>query len=140
MPEIEKHTAVLREVANFLRSLTDEQVGQLERGEARIVLGRRNTSTRKNRVSQEQSIDLADVRASLQEMDNRDEGQAFLDGLRLSKLELQELAGSLDMPVSKSDTVGKLKDLVIEATIGFRLRSNAIRGVRSVAPQRGAEN
>jgi len=38
MPEIEKHTAVLREVANFLRSLTDEQVGQLERGEARIVL------------------------------------------------------------------------------------------------------
>ena len=73
-------------------------------------------------------------------MDNRDEGQAFLDGLRLSKLELQELAGSLDMPVSKSDTVGKLKDLVIEATIGFRLRSNAIRGVRSVAPQRGAEN
>jgi len=118
MPEIEKHTAVLREVANFLRSLTDEQVGQLERGEARIVLGRRNTSTRKNRVSQEQSIDLADVRASLQEMDNRDEGQAFLDGLRLSKLELQELAGSLDMPVSKSDTVGKLKDLVTKKKLG----------------------
>lgn len=135
MSEVEKSAAILREVANFLRALTHEQVDELARGDARIILARRNTSARKQRVSQDQSVDLDGVRATLQEMDTRDEGQAFLDRIKLPRSALQILATSMDMPVNKSDTVEKLKDLVIEATIGFRLRSNAIRGADLVTPR-----
>jgi hypothetical protein len=119
MSEIEKSAAVLRGVANLLRTMIDEQVDQLTTGEARLVLVQRSPSARKRRVSLGRSVDLADVRATLQEMNSRDEGQDFLDRLKLPRSALQELATSMDMLINKSDTVGKLKDLVIEATLAF---------------------
>lgn len=130
MPEIESQVGVLREVANFLRTLTAEQVDQLNSGEARIVLEQRTGRSRKGGVANQrlQNVDLTGVRAILQDMNSREEGRAFLDELRLPRSALQEFAHSLDMLVNKSDTVDKLKDLVVEATIGYRLRSNAIRG------------
>jgi len=49
------------------------------------------------------------------------------------RAELKALATDMDLPVPKSDTVGRLRDRIVEATIGFRLRSQAIR---SVDPER----
>jgi len=131
MSENEASAAVLNEIAVFLRKLTPDDVGRLINGDVRIVLletGRRATGGAKSAPS---ASDLATIRTSLQEVTTRDEGRKYLDGLGLTRPALQRLAVAMDMAVRKSDTVEMIKDSIVEAAVGFRLRSNAIRGLRS---------
>lgn len=59
---------------------------------------------------------------------SREEGIAHLDDLGLSRAGLEKLARALDLPVGRSDRVDRLKERIVEATIGYRLRSGAIKG------------
>jgi hypothetical protein len=38
------------------------------------------------------------------------------------------LAAALDLPAMKSDTVDRLRNRIVEAVIGYKLRSSAVRG------------
>jgi len=46
-----------------------------------------------------------------------------------SKIDIENIAKKLDVPFQKKDSIEKLKYKIIERTIGFRLRSQAIQGV-----------
>lgn len=127
MPEAIKSTEVLRKIADFLRTLTDDQIDDVITGKVKLTL----TSSRDKRVSvKPRSIDESDIihiREELVSKHTREEGIALLDNLELTRESLKDIAVAMDLPTPKTDTVSRLKDRIVEATIGYRLRSNAIR-------------
>ena len=64
---------------------------------------------------------------SLELCRSRTEAARILDAWP-TKRELESLARQLDLPVRSRDTIALLQEKIIEGTIGFRLRSKAVRG------------
>lgn len=120
---------ILQEVSRFLRSLSEAEVEQLLSGDAHLSLDTRRP--KRGRVSpRPASAPEAElIVEELRGFATREAGRDRLDALSPTRVQLQEIAAVIDLPVAKSDTVDKLKDRIVEATIGFRLRSAAIRGV-----------
>lgn len=129
MTEIDKTTEVLRRISNFLRSLTDEQIEDLITGKVRLTLTASPGSGRSSKRVGGQKLDLANIREELANKQTREEGFDLLNELALSRSSLQEIAVAMDLPTPKTDTVERLKDRIVDAAIGYRLRSNAIRSV-----------
>lgn len=125
--EIEKAAEVLTRVSSFLRTLTDEQVDDLIAGKVRLALTQNSERRRASKRGSAAKIDVAHIREELMNRKTREEGIDFLNELALPRNSLQEIAAAMDLPTPRSDTVERLKDRIIEATIGYRLRSNAIR-------------
>jgi hypothetical protein len=61
-------------------------------------------------------------------MASRQEAQAFLDARYSSKKAMEMIARRLDLPIVRQDKVEDLRDKVVEATVGARIRSQAIQG------------
>lgn len=81
----------------------------------------------------EQGVDIAkpspeQVAETLQNLDTREEGLRILTDFCSAKKDLQSLAIYIDIPNSKKDSIQTLRERIIEATIGYRLRSRAIQG------------
>jgi len=53
-----------------------------------------------------------------------------LEAAQLTRRNLEALARSFEVPVRKEDNLERLRDRIIDATIGARLNSQAIRGGR----------
>lgn len=120
--------AMARALAAFLRNLKDEDVLAIESGAARIVVERRVSDSRRRPSSRiSEPVDYELIRARLTKSQTREEGLAVLSELAPHRLHLDGLARSLDLPRRKSDNVDRLKDRIVDATIGYRLRSDAIR-------------
>ena len=125
MSNIEKTAQILLRVSNFLRSLTEEQIDDLITGQVSLTLTSQPAKRR-----QRKRLDAAEIeriRTELQAKSSREAGMEYLESLSLTREALREIAGALDLPMPRDDTIARLKDRVIEATIGYRLRSDAIR-------------
>jgi hypothetical protein len=126
---LEHSTELLHQVGIFLQSLTPDQVDDIVSGRSRITLSkRRGTSTAKAHDDSQPVIDYEALGNELSSKASREEGYSLLDDAGLNRSNLQKLARTLDIPVLKSDNMERIRDRVIEATIGYRLRSGAIRG------------
>ncbi len=124
--------AVLARIATFIRSLSPSQIDGLVRGEMRLALVDKDELIRSRSHRFQASLpDPELIRQTLSQLTTREEGLAYLSSLELTKPSLERLAAAFDLPVRKTDTVEKLKDRIVEATIGYRLRSEAIRGEES---------
>lgn len=122
--------AVVRALAIFLRNLSDDDILALEHNDARIVVERTAPRSRK-RPPRPTDGDVRATREQLQLAASREEALAVLLDRAPLRAELRALAADMDLPVPKSDTVERLRNRIVEATIGFRLRSQAIRSVDS---------
>lgn len=127
VPEIDKTAEVLRRISNFLRTLTDDQIDDLITGKIKLTLTVNPERRARSPKSSRAKPDVTRIRQELMGMQTREEGTALLDSLSLTRYSLQEIAVAMDLPAPKTDTVDRLKDRIVEATIGYRLRSNAIR-------------
>ena len=58
----------------------------------------------------------------------RQEAQALLDSRYPTKKILELIGRKLDIPIVKQDKAETLRDKIIEATVGARIRSQAIQG------------
>jgi hypothetical protein len=71
---------------------------------------------------------LSGMIGHLRQLESREEGSRLLGRAQLTKKELEELARLMDLPVSREDDAEKLRQKIIEESIGARLNSQAIRG------------
>jgi len=67
------------------------------------------------------------IERKLNNASSREEGYSILKGCCKSKLDLQSLADHLDVSYYKNDSRLKLKNKIVQMTIGSRLNSDAIR-------------
>nr|VFJ91327.1 MAG: hypothetical protein BECKLFY1418B_GA0070995_102518 [Candidatus Kentron sp. LFY]VFJ93291.1 MAG: hypothetical protein BECKLFY1418A_GA0070994_103030 [Candidatus Kentron sp. LFY] len=123
---------VLTKIAQAVRRLDESEIEKLLAGDFRVelVLGAREKRHNKNAVNPDADAekDISDVARRLRSLDDRDEGRFILEQRVPNKDLLTRLVRYLDLPLHKQETTERLKDKIIEATIGYRLRSRAIRG------------
>jgi len=72
--------------------------------------------------------DLAKLAAEVRQLESRDAGLRHLTRAQLTKNELEALARLMDLPVLRDDNSERLRQKIVEASIGARLNSQAIRG------------
>lgn len=125
--DVDRSAEILRRVSNFLRSLTQAQIDDLIEGRVKITLtaNPRQAQSAKARSSSEE--DAERIINELTSKSTRAEGIALLDSLGLTRASLRDIALAMKLPAPRTDTVSELKDRIVEATIGYRLRSDAIR-------------
>jgi hypothetical protein len=120
--------AVLNKLAHMLRGLTPEELRALLDGNAKFVLtsGTSGGSRARSNITKPQP-DLSAVRDTLNAMSTREEGHSYLESLNLNQETLRRLSREFDLPTPRSDTVERLRERIVESSIGYRLRSQAIR-------------
>jgi hypothetical protein len=103
-------------------SVLNEQLEEIRRPSQ----GRRNpTAVKQVSPTKKQLLAIA---SQLSDLGSREEGLHLLQSLELNKRDLEQLARTMDLPVPREDDIGRLRDKIVEASIGSRLNSQAIRG------------
>lgn len=130
----ELEAEVLRRITQAVSTLTDEQLDNLLRTGVNIVVAdpavepARKVRSRSNELRSEE---VEEIRQMLEALPTREDGTKLLEARCQSKEQLQQLLRALELPVRKDDNRAKLLVSIVEATIGFRLRSQAVQGVES---------
>ena len=73
------------------------------------------------------SEEIERLRDELGGVSSRERARELIDGTLRSKADLAAFAKALDVPAPKGASVERLRESLVEATVGFRLRSVAIR-------------
>jgi hypothetical protein len=100
---------------------------ELEKGnkELKFEIIDKEKSVVKNNSIDETS--LSDTISKLKEMTSREDGLELLNNKYSLRQDYEAIAKQIDIPHTKKDSIDKLKEKIIEGTIGFRLRSQAIQ-------------
>lgn len=75
--------------------------------------------------------EMQNILARLNDCRQRDEAHEFLISHYPTKKYLQRIAQELEISVSKSDKVAELRERIVEATVGAKIRSKAIQKIDS---------
>jgi hypothetical protein len=124
-------TSFVQAFSSALRAVPEEDLNKLEdeRYTIEIRVVRKKEAVVKKTVGS--SEEYQRLFAELQLLDTRDEVNQFLAERFTTRALLEGFARHLDMPISKQDKLGDLRDKIVESTIGARLRSRAIQGSQS---------
>ena len=126
----QQFVSLLRDFAKQIQAMDDSQIERILSGDLGIevrVLDKDTTKVSKGRVRcSDQEIDQ--LRQALQETNSREKAEALIEQYLYSKADMIRFARFLDVPASQKSTSEDLKNRLVEATVGYRLRSAAIRG------------
>jgi len=120
---IEQYNAL----SSFLQKLTEMDMLDLENGDKEIKF---EIMYKEKHIAKTFSIDessMLDIISELNKMTSRENGLELLNNKCSLRQDYESIAKRIDIPHSKKDTIDKLKEKIIEGTIGFRLRSQAIQ-------------
>jgi len=125
----------LQELAKQLKNLTEQQVQDVLNGKSKlslVVIDKEKSM--QNRLPDE-NPQFEEITDYLKQLDSRESGLNYLQKYRFTKDYLQKLARFIDIPTQRTETKDELLQRIIEATIGYRLNSQAIQGTLSNEPQ-----
>ncbi|MDE7413493.1 MAG: hypothetical protein K2N05_06865 [Muribaculaceae bacterium] len=115
---------------NYLDSLSEEDRKMIEKGDLVIeyTLTPRSPNSNASRSNVIEEFNGSEVIKRLESMCDKEKGKVYLESLNLRKVQYEKILKELDSPFDKKDNIARLISKIIEATIGFRLRSQAIQG------------
>ena len=126
-------TRLLRIVGDFISKLSQKDVEDLINRRSHLTLVSRHGATKTGTATKQLTDQAAkEILSRLNGSATRENGIQILKKDCETRSCLEALARFADLPVQKRDTVVILRDRIIEATIGYRLRSRAIRGKDSL--------
>lgn len=117
---------LLKHLAKAADRLTDDEIADVVAGRCRLVLSIEEAATSRPAGAVTEQLDFDTLIASLKSAETRDAANQLIEDTALTRSQLAQLAKSLDLPVQRSDDLARLREKIVETTIGFRLRSNAI--------------
>lgn len=117
-----------RRLVDAIERLGEDDVSKLSDDSYTIEIRLTRKRNKEDAIAPTQEIDLANVIDKLSSFPSREDAQQFLDGGFSTRKSVESIARKLDIPISKQDKVETLRDKVIEATVGARVRSQAIQG------------
>jgi hypothetical protein len=119
---------IFNNLAKNIQTLPDEDIKDILSGNAKMgIVIYKNKSELFARKTELHDMEIDEIVKRLRNMTTREEGLDFLKESCHSKPCLILVARSLDLPVQQKDSIARISDKIIEATIGFRLTSKAIR-------------
>ncbi len=128
------YNKLIREFLKFLESLSPDALSAVMQGDRKITFSLGDDSEPKKKTATLDDKSLATLQQQLRDSRSREDAHSLIAGL--TKASLTALAKQLDTPTQKADTVDRLREKIVEATIGFRMRSEAIQ--TTTAEQGGA--
>jgi len=121
----------LRKLAYQIDKMPTSMLQELANGnfDVRIeTLDKKEKDKKRQPAKLPDSIELHEMELALRGMQNREQGLSFLSEKGLTKDGLVLLAKHLDLPVQKRENIKRRSEKIIETTIGYKLRSQAIQG------------
>lgn len=127
---------LVQKFLDFLKTLSPAELKDLEVGDRTIKFsmvppqkkGMPTQSAKEILSDPVLSDGLKQLKEELYNSDDKEGGFLLLEKHSLTRNHLAALAKLLDIPVTKRDSVEHVRRKIVDATIGFRLRSQAIRG------------
>jgi len=119
---------LLRQVAKAVESLTEDEKSALVSGEASLRVSVESKARPRRVQPPTDETDIFTLRERLVSCQTREEAERIIEELSLSKTALRQIARALELPHQKDDSVSRLVERIVESTVGFRLRSQAIQG------------
>lgn len=117
----------------FLKELSDNDIVNLEseKKEIKFEIINKSDKTNKTKVLSFDEFTAQAIIEELNKLSSRDEGYTFLISKCFTRTDYETIVQILDIPFQKKDTIERIKEKIIEGTIGFRLRSQAIQGKKN---------
>lgn len=123
---------ILNAVLNSINNLSNSDLEKISSGSFQVELKFCKEKPKKNnegkQVANFSQGTYGLVIAKLNEATSREEGIMILETHVSLKNQLEGFAKYIDVAVMKNDKVDKIKNSIVDATVGARLRSNAIQG------------
>lgn len=119
---VEVSTALLKRYMEFTRKLTPEQLTAIASGELKFSL-----ESTKKAGGPSAAVDAAVVSADLAGIGSREEAVQYLDALKLSADGQKQLAKDLGVSIVGASSKAKVRDRIVEHSVGYRLNSESIR-------------
>lgn len=121
-------SVVFRRIADALELLSDVDLKRLADPQYSLEIKavRRRAKDDLGVLPADSSV--ADTIIKITAFSNRRDAQDFLDFHCPSKKSLEVVARALDIPIIRQDKIEDLRDKIVEATVGARIRSQAIQG------------
>lgn len=115
----------------FFKSLSDDEQQALAEGRLTIdfqVKGRKQPLPKKTskRKTEQKPFDVQLVADTLHTFNSREAVQNYLSESRFTKSELESIIQRLGSVSSSKDSTEKLQNRIIETTVGYELRTQAI--------------
>lgn len=129
---------LLRKFTKEIESLSDAELEDLADSQDPLISKTRPGVKSDKAPSKEEKIDASLIIQALKEFKSRDEGSNYLTSAAPTKGQLANIAKGLDLPVGKRNSLEEIAAKIIEATIGYRIRSAAIRGAHDEVKQEQA--
>lgn len=123
---------LFRSIVAALGKLSDQEIADLMAERKTLLLtvvdkpGKRLKTQDDAKV--DARIDIKECVEKLNQMQSREEGVRYLESFGLRKNELIAIANEAKAYVSGKEKTGEIIEKIINSTIGYRLRSQAIQG------------
>lgn len=111
----------------FLNKLPQAMVKEIENGEKQIEINIISSSKEPNEPMSENSIVVSEAITFLNSMQTREEASSYFSTNDLKRADLEAICKQLDLPFTKKENMKTLQEKIIEGTVGYKLRSQAIQ-------------
>ena len=111
----------------FLNKLPQAMVKEIENGEKQIEINIISSSKEPNEPMSENSIVVSEAITFLNSMQSREEASSYFSTNDLKRVDLEAICKQLDLPFTKKENMKTLQEKIIEGTVGYKLRSQAIQ-------------
>ena len=128
--------ALLRNVARQIQAMDETTLNRVLAGGFRIDADWPSKPKTANRQSACSDKQINELKVALSKIDSHEEARRVIGNSLGSRDQLICFARALDIPTPKNSTSEELRERLVEATVGFRVRSAAIRGRPANVPAR----
>ncbi len=119
---------VFRRLTEALDELSEDELKKLSDPQYAVEVRAIRRRIKDDAVILQPDTSAEDAIVRITSLPSRQDAQAFLDSNFSSKKALEVIARKLDIPIIRQDKVEDLRDKIVEATVGARIRSQAIQG------------
>ena len=112
---------------SFLDKLSANDIKKLENGTQTIEYTLNQLNIRDKSGINKSEHDISSIIDKLNLKTSREDAESFLKSNDLKRSDYEIILKKLDLPFLKKDNISKLIDKIVEGTIGFKLRSQAIQ-------------
>ena len=111
----------------FLNKLPKTMVKEIENGEKQIEINVVSSSKEPNGPVPESSVIVSESILLLNSIQSREEAYSYISSSDFKKADLEAICKQLDLPFTKKENIKALQEKIIEGTVGYKLRSQAIQ-------------
>lgn len=115
---------IINVLSKTLSNINDEQFNKLITNSAKLMYV--ENEVKKKIETSSSNIEISNLASSIKEFNTREETQKYIEDLKLKKDDLFSIGKLVNANMSKKDTKTKITEKIIDATVGAKLRIEAI--------------